>query len=104
MVSCAPLRWYDIDLERGAVTFARALAEGVAGGPVVVPTKNRRRNRAEVDELTRRALVDHHCRAVRQAAASGMSLPSEGYVFARDAAGVSPWKPNWVTEQFGTAS
>ena len=48
---CA-LWWHDVDVERGTVAFARALAEGRSGGLEVVPTKNRRRNRVEIDDAT----------------------------------------------------
>jgi integrase len=92
---CA-LQWRDIDLDRGTVAFARALAAGRAGGVVVVPTKNRRRNCVEIDEHTLAAVRRHH----QLVAAGGRSVESCAFVFSRDSAGSSPWRPNWITKQF----
>jgi hypothetical protein len=46
------LRWTDLDLDRNTVIFARSLAEGPRGGVQIVPTKNRKRNRVDVDDAT----------------------------------------------------
>ena len=96
------LRWRDVDLDRGTIGFARALAEGHRGGLVVVPTKNRVRNRVEIDAATL-AELQHHRDNVdgRASAAAGVVLSTDAYVFARDPEGTDPWKPNWVTKQFG---
>ena len=48
---CA-LRWSDLGLDRNTVCFARSLAEGPKGGVAIVPTKNGKRNRVEVDDAT----------------------------------------------------
>jgi len=96
---CA-LRWCDVDLERRAISFVRSLAEGRSGGLVVVPTKNRRRNRVSIDPTTADLLIEHLERAQRRADGAGVERSKDAYVFAWDAAGADPWKPNWVTKRF----
>jgi integrase len=93
------LRWHDVDLVRGAVSFRRSIAEGIEG-LVVVPTKNRRRNRVEIDDDTVAGLRRHRDVAERRATAAGTRLVPRGYVFARDPEGTSPWRPNWATKTF----
>jgi integrase len=93
------LRWHDVDLVCGAVSFRRSIAEGIEG-LVVVPTKNRRRNRVEIDDDTVAGLRRHRDVAERRATAAGTRLVPRGYVFARDPEGTSPWRPNWVTKTF----
>jgi integrase len=93
------LRWCDIDLHRGTVAFARAIAEG-PDGLVVVPTKNRRRNRVEIDIVTVAALRRHRHEVVDRAAAAGVTLAWDAYVFSSDPAGTTSWRPDWVTRQF----
>jgi len=95
------LRWRDVDLERGTIGFARALAEGRSGGLVVVPTKNRVRNRVEIDAATLAERHQHRGNVDGRASAAGVVLSCDAYVFARDPEGTDPWKPNWVTKQFG---
>jgi len=96
---CA-LRWNDIDLDRNTISFARALAEGPKGGVQIVPTKNGNRNRVEVDDATMDEVRRHRDHVQAQAAAAGVELLPNAYVFAREADGVSPWRPNWVTKTF----
>jgi integrase len=96
---CA-LRWNDIDLDRNTISYARALAEGPKGGVQIVPTKNGNRNRVEVDDATIDEVRCHRDQVEPQAAAAGVELLPNAYVFAREADGVSPWRPNWVTKTF----
>ena len=96
---CA-LRWRDVDTARQAISFVRSLAEGRSGGLVVVATKNRRRNRVSIDPTTTGLLVEHRRRAERRAAGERVEWESDTYVFAWDAPGLDPWKPNWVTKRF----
>ncbi len=94
------LRWVDVDLARRAISFVRALAEGRSGGVVVVPTKNRRRNRVALDLPTTEMVAAHLRQAQDRAGAADVELPGDVYVFARDPLGRDPWKPNWVTKRF----
>jgi integrase len=96
---CA-LRWSDVDLERNTVSFARSLAEGPEGGVQIVPTKNHKRNRVEVDDATTWQVRRHRDCVAKRAADAGVDLVPNAYVFAREADGLSPWRPNWVTTTF----
>jgi integrase len=83
------LRWRDVDLDTGALSFQRALVDA-AGGPILQPTKNRRSNRVALDDHSTSLLVAH-----RHRCADGNP---EAFVFSSD--GHGPWRPNWVTKQF----
>ena len=96
---CA-LRWTDLDLERNTVSFARSLAEGPKGGVQIVATKNGKRNRVEVDDATMDEVRRYRAEVEARAAAAGVELLPNAYVFAREVEGVSPWRPNWVTKTF----
>jgi integrase len=84
------LRWKDIDLARGGISFTRALVEGL-NGPVLAPPKTRRAYQVSLDAASAVVLADYSQLAGRS---------SEAFVFSHDADGVSPWKPNWVTREF----
>lgn len=89
------LRWIDIDFHRGSVSFQRTLVEG-PDGPVLAPTKTRRSHRVALDPATLKLL-----RARFDEVASNCSHGVEdAFVFTHDAAGLRPWKPNWVIKQF----
>lgn len=52
------LRWGDVDLERGALSFTRALVEG-PHGPVLAPTKTGRTYRVDLDGTSVEVLRAH---------------------------------------------
>jgi integrase len=84
------LRWPDVDLAHGALSFTRALIEG-PDGPVLTPTKTRRTYRVELDDASIAALRTHlHARTT-----------DAGFVFAHTDA--RPWLPNFVTKRYITA-
>lgn len=84
------LRWKDIDLPRGRISFTRALVEG-PHGPVLAPTKTRRAYQVSLDTETAAMLADH----ARRSAEDG-----DSFVFSHEPSGTRPWKPNWVTSEF----
>ncbi|MEX2255263.1 MAG: site-specific integrase [Acidimicrobiia bacterium] len=84
------LRWKDVDLVRQRISFTRALVEGPKG-PVLAPTKTRRAYQVSLDAESAAVLADH--RACTRAS-------DDAFVFSRNADGVTPWKPNWVTTAF----
>jgi integrase len=82
------LRWADIDVERAALSFTRALVEG-PNGPVLAATKTGRTYRVELDQTTLAALLAHR----------GSATPDgESFVFAH--ADGRPWLPNHATKRF----
>ena len=87
------LRWRDIDLEGGALSFQRSLVEGNAG-PVLAPTKTRRSHRVAIDALTVARL------SVLRERAGGEDVDPDRFVFSSRDDGSRPWLPNWVTKAF----
>ena len=89
------LRLQDVNFDHTSLSFQRALVEGPEG-PVLAPTKTRRSHRVALD-----AASLHLLRArFDEVAASCPDGIEDAFVFAKDAAGLRPWKPNWVTKQF----
>ena len=86
------LRWRNIDLRIGQIAFSNGYVEGPSG-PVLAPTKNKRRHTVELDEATMKCLAQH-CLSVR----GDQELDRSRFVFV-DADGAA-WKPNWVTKAF----
>jgi integrase len=80
------LRWADVDLEHGCLSFTRALVEG-PNGPVLAPTKTGRTYRVELDEASLRVVEAHR--------PSG--LTRDAFVFAHPDG--RPWLPNHVTKR-----
>jgi integrase len=88
------LRWADVDLVTGTVSFQRSLVEG-AGGPVLAPTKTRRSHRVALDEATADALDALHDDEISRGRGS-----IDHFVFAADPSGERPWLPNHATKLF----
>jgi integrase len=82
------LRWSDVDLHRGALSFTRALVEG-PHGPVLVSTKTGRTYRVELDQATLASLAAHRATSDPE---------GDSFVFAH--ADGRPWRPNYVTKRF----
>jgi integrase len=80
------LTWDQVHCDVRRVAFIRGWVQG-ASGLTVAPTKTKRRHSVELSQLTYDTLI-----AIRQADAAG-------FVFSDDA-GVTAWKPNWVTKTF----
>lgn len=95
------LRWSDIDLERGVVAIRRALADGGRGvGIVVKATKTGRERVVAIDAGAVTALREHRRRAAERALAVGATLGPDAWVFALDAAGMVPWRPDSASHRF----
>jgi integrase len=90
------LRWRNVDLQAGRVSFTAGWVEGPSG-PVLTATKTKRRHVVDLDleSLDVLAAHAHDCRS-----ANGGALSSDGFVFADDPAGQSAWKPNRATKAF----
>jgi len=90
------LRWGDIDEERAAIAFSRALVEG-PDGPELRSTKTHRTYRVELDAETLDVLVAHRATAKARAEDVGAVLSANAFVFSVRPDGAKPWLPNWVT-------
>jgi integrase len=95
------LRWGEVDLERGQIGFIRALLDA-KGGPVLRPTKTGRTYRVNLDADCLAVRTEHYDRAKERAQRSGVEIDRSSFVFSNDLAGVTPWRPNWITKQFIT--
>jgi integrase len=93
------LRWGDIDQDRAAIAFTRALVEG-PDGPALRSTKSHRTYRVELDGETFGVLMDHRSDAEARARRAGVELTDGAFVFSLRADGATPWLPNWLTKRF----
>lgn len=87
------LRWSDVDLDAGQVTIRRAVAV-TKGGLEVKSTKTDRERTVALDAGTVTALRAHRRECAERSLALGTPLAADAYVFARDAAGMTPWRPD----------
>lgn len=93
---CA-LRWPDVDLERGVITYSRALVDGGPGvGVVEKATKTKRVYAVAVGGAALAALEEH--RKTHVAVCLEAGLPADGYVFTRE--GSLPWRPDTTSDRW----
>ena len=85
------LRWRNVDLDRGRISFCAGWVEG-PDGPVLADTKTKRRHVVDVDPATITVLAAHH--------PVGKADDPDRFVFSDDD-GLTAWKPNRVTKAFG---
>ena len=88
------LRWIDVDLEAGALSFQRSLIDGPKG-PVLCATKTRRSHRLEIDGASVETLRAHREHQRRSGVDDDIA-----FVFTADVDRTRPWHPNWVTKEF----
>jgi integrase len=93
------LRWGDVDPDRVAIAFTRALVEGL-DGPELHSTKNHRTYRVELDAESFRVLMEHRSRAEARARRAGVELTDGAFVFTLHPDGATPWLPSWLTKRF----
>lgn len=93
------LRWPDVDLETGAMTFARAVVDG-PDGIAVKGTKTDRIYRVTVDVDTLATLAAHRAAMDERAAACGTTIDKNAYVFSYAPDGSEPWRPDGVTHRW----
>jgi integrase len=67
---------------------------------VLRATKTHRTYRVAIDDATIRRLIEHRRRAEARAAANGVDLNVDAFVFSADRDRSSPWLPNRVTKEF----
>jgi integrase len=88
------LRWHNIDLARGRISFCAGWVEG-PHGPVLTDTKTKRRHRVDLDPDSIDVLAEH----ARRCRHDNAALSGDGFVFSDDH-GDTAWKPNRVTKAF----
>jgi len=79
------LRWRNVDLERGRISFCAGWVEGPTG-PVLAETKTKRRHVVDIDTATTATLVDYYERV------GGDVVEADRFLFSDDN-GITAWKP-----------
>ena len=95
---CA-LRWGSIDLEAAELLILRNLFQA-AGRLVEKDTKTHAARRLALSEDSVALLEEHRRRCAERAAACGVRLSDDAYVFSFDPAGRQPMHPDSVTHRF----
>jgi integrase len=93
------LRWNDVDEERAAIAFTRALVEG-PDGPELRSTKTHRTYQVELDAETLAVLSAHRATAEIRDQSGRAELTAGAFVFSSRKDGARPWLPNWLTKRF----
>lgn len=97
---CA-LRWSYIASDAGTVTFSRVISMGPDGPVERRKPKTRSSLRTiSLDAATMEVLVVHHTRCAERAAACGVPLPANAYLFSGDVDGAQPWRPDSTSRKF----
>jgi integrase len=95
------LRWSDIDLAGGTITFARAVVHGGLGvGLVERATKTGLIWKVALAEATTRRLVEFRDLCQDRASSVDTNLASDGFVFALEPDGSIPWRPDGATRRW----
>jgi integrase len=96
---CA-LRWSHVDLEAAELVIVRNLIQRDRQ-LIEKDTKTHAARRIALSEGSAALLVEHRGRCEQRAAACGVALRPEAYVFSYDPAGRQPMNPDSVTHCFG---
>lgn len=94
------LQWGDVDFDAGQIVIARSITYTTQAKRTVRDTKTGAKGHRVIAAGDRLLTVlrEHRVRQVELALASG--LPDPVWVLSHDA-GVTPWKPDYVTKWFG---
>ena len=93
------LHWSDVDRSTRTLSITRSIAS-VAGGTVVKETKTHASRRIALDDATVTVLDAQRRRLEDRAAACGVDLDPDGYVFTESADGADPLHPDTITKRF----
>ena len=92
------MRWTDLDTVHGELTIGRSIAH-VGGRLVEKDTKTHQARRIAIDPATLAALEMHRAAMAERAAALGVALPANAFVFVNDDF-EQPWRPDVATNRF----
>lgn len=93
------LRWWAVDLERGALTIRRAITQ-FEGVLTEKDTKTHQQRRLALDEESVAVLTEHWERCRDRAAAVGEPLPRSAFVFSLAPDGSTPLVPPSVSQRY----
>jgi integrase len=93
------LRWRHVNLAGGELVFEQSAFKHPDTGEVCLKdTKAHASRRIALDDATIAVLRDHRARADEVAAAVGVELTADAFVFSPEADGGTPWNPyHWTT-------
>jgi integrase len=94
------LWWNDVDLAAGTLVVAHNLIELDGGGWLRKDTKTHQSRRIALDTATIAALERHWAVAHERAAACGIGVRADAFVFSSVPTGEAPWLPNYQTRRF----
>jgi integrase len=97
---CA-LRWRNIDFEAGTVSISRSIVDGSNDQLIEKDTKTHASRRIVIDHDTAQVLTVRRSAAEERAAAFGVELVADAFVFSDSPDGAFPWRPGRVTLAFG---
>lgn len=93
------LQWRDVDFDNATLTVRRSVSD--AGGSVTIKgTKTHAARRLALDESTVDVLRAQRTESEQRAAAVGVPLAPDAYVWSQDVASRTPYRPDRVTGQF----
>jgi integrase len=93
------IQWRDVDLDVGRIVIRRSIVHTPASGLVIRETKTGRKGHRVIG-IGPSVVAELTAHRVEQAAqAAEQSLPAPWWVFSHDA-GISPWRPDFVTLKF----
>lgn len=95
------LRWPDVDLEKGTLSIERGIVL-VDGAVIEQGTKTHQSRRVTLDAGTVEQLREHRDRAKATAAACGVRLATDAFVFSQEPDGSAPWRPDSTTRAFAS--
>lgn len=93
------LRWSDVDLDAGTLTYRRAVVKR-DGGYAVKELKSGNVVTMALDVDTVAAVEAYRDYRAGQVALAGVELDPDGYLFARDVAGREPWYPDTASKRW----
>ena len=93
------LRWGDVDMANRTVAISRGVVTG-PDGLVEKDTKSHAARRIALDDTALAVLADHEAHLRANAAACGITLGGNGFVFSNTADGSEPWYPDSVSRSF----
>jgi integrase len=96
---CA-LHWEKVDFERGTITIARTVVDGINGELIEKDTKTHSVRRVALDPTTVQVFREHRERCRGRATACGASVAGAAYVLSRGADSSLPMRPNDFTHAF----
>ncbi|MCD2193582.1 site-specific integrase [Actinomycetospora endophytica] len=94
------LRWQQLDLESGVVTFRRSTGQ-IGGSLWEKDTKTHQDRRVTLDSEIVQVLREHRARCEERAAMLRTAVRRDGYVFSPSTDGSTPTKPDTVTQRYG---